>query len=42
MSKNLWAMINKRIFIPPALLVVIAVFMGLFNSEAFGKGASFD
>jgi glycine betaine transporter len=37
---NFWSIINKQIFLPPALLLVAAVAFGLINPEAFGQGAS--
>lgn len=39
-KQGLWSMLNKPVFFPPAIVIVIAVFIGLFNSEGFGKGAS--
>lgn len=39
-KKGLLQIINKRIFIPPAVVLVVAVLFGLVNPEAFGKGAS--
>lgn len=33
-------MINYRVFMPPAILLVVCVIFGLVNPEAFGKGAS--
>ena len=37
---KIWDMINKRLFIPPAIVLVAAVVFGLINPESFGKGAS--
>ncbi|WP_124328709.1 BCCT family transporter [Desulfonema ishimotonii] len=39
-KRGLWGIINKKIFVPPALLLVVAVLFGLLNPESFGKGAS--
>ncbi len=36
----LWAAINKKIFVPPAIVLLIAVIIGIAFPEAFGKGAS--
>ncbi|SKC35836.1 BCCT family transporter [Maledivibacter halophilus] len=37
---SFFKMINKSVFIPPALVVVAAVLFGLLNSKAFEKGAA--
>ena len=34
------SMINPKIFVPPALILVLAVVIGVISPEAFGKGAS--
>ncbi len=39
-KKSLWDTINKKIFIPPAIVLVIAVIIGVAFPEDFGKGAS--
>lgn len=36
---RLWGMINKQIFIPPAIVLVIFVLYGLLDPTGFGKGA---
>ena len=36
----MWEMVNKKIFLPPALIMGIAVIIGVFFPEEFGKGAS--
>ncbi len=35
-----WSIINKKIFLPPAVVLVAAVLFGLLNPEAFGQAAS--
>ena len=37
---GLWGSINKKIFIPPAIVLLIAVIIGIAFPEAFAKGAS--
>ncbi|MEH0018237.1 MAG: BCCT family transporter [Desulfobacter sp.] len=39
-KKSLVSIINKRVFVPPALVLVLAVAIGVASPEAFGKGAS--
>lgn len=39
-KKGFWEMINKQIFFPPAIILIIAVLLGLFNPVGFEKGAS--
>lgn len=38
--KGFWEMINKQIFFPPAIILTIAVLLGLFNPIGFEKVAS--
>ena len=37
---KIWKIINKKMFVPPAIILVIAVIFGLISPETFGKGAS--
>jgi glycine betaine transporter len=39
-EKGLAAAINKKVFFPPALILVVAVITGIISPEAFEKGAS--
>lgn len=37
---SLWAMTNKAVFLPPAIVIVICVVYGLIDPVGFGKGAN--
>ena len=39
-KKKIWETINKKVFIPPACLLLVAVAIGVISPEFFGKGAS--
>lgn len=39
-EQGFWNIINYKVFLPPAILLVVAVIIGLVDPDAFGKAAS--